>query len=514
MINDFITGLFVFASLFGFGQQSFGAFSDPFLSIQLAASPTNGDCLTTDGTNNDWTTCAAGGGGSDSNWSFFNNSGIRLATTTNQVLIGGSATSTLDLLQVYGAVRATYFTATSTTASSTFPNLLSTNSTTTNATSTSLYNSGQTRLGALSSSLVLSGSTGILSNYAGTSCTNQFPRSLNAAGAATCASIALASDVSGDLPFSSLTQIAANSVLGNITGATADVAAIATSSLYSGTDGQVLARFNGTWVGQATTTLSTITGTLGVSKGGTGLTTIGGTNHILYTTAADTISSEAAFTYNPSSDLFTAASSSITNATSTSLFSTTASSTNLFASALQIANQALTITSARVATLLGSWDFGGADSIEIVNGTAPVVNAIGETALDTSANQLLIATSTNASYPAVFPLEQPLFSITIGSTTPEFISSGTIPISRWVGKGREVTRVECYVTGGTSKVMNISDGTNDTETTTCATTNTQDNSLDTNATFTASELWYIEFGATTGTVNYVTYTAYGYINRE
>lgn len=42
--------------------------------------------------------------------------------------------------------------------------------------------------------------TGVPSIYAGTSCTNQFPRSLNASGAATCASVALAADVSGTLP--------------------------------------------------------------------------------------------------------------------------------------------------------------------------------------------------------------------------------------------------------------------------------------------------------------------------
>jgi hypothetical protein len=36
-----------------------------------------------------------------------------------------------------------------------------------------------------------------LSAYGGTSCTNQFPRSLNASGAATCASVAVGSDVSG-----------------------------------------------------------------------------------------------------------------------------------------------------------------------------------------------------------------------------------------------------------------------------------------------------------------------------
>lgn len=44
------------------------------------------------------------------------------------------------------------------------------------------------------------GSGASYSAYAGTSCTNQFPRSLNASGVATCASVAAATDVSGTLP--------------------------------------------------------------------------------------------------------------------------------------------------------------------------------------------------------------------------------------------------------------------------------------------------------------------------
>ncbi|HVP49645.1 MAG TPA: hypothetical protein VMT56_00335 [Candidatus Bathyarchaeia archaeon] len=47
-------------------------------------------------------------------------------------------------------------------------------------------------------------STGALTAYGGTSCTNQFPRSLNASGAATCASVALGSDVTGSLPVASV----------------------------------------------------------------------------------------------------------------------------------------------------------------------------------------------------------------------------------------------------------------------------------------------------------------------
>ena len=33
-----------------------GAFDDPFVSIQLATDPDNGECLTTDGSNNVWST--------------------------------------------------------------------------------------------------------------------------------------------------------------------------------------------------------------------------------------------------------------------------------------------------------------------------------------------------------------------------------------------------------------------------------------------------------------------------
>lgn len=42
--------------------------------------------------------------------------------------------------------------------------------------------------------------SGGFSEYAGTSCTNQFPRALSASGAATCASVSLTADVSGTLP--------------------------------------------------------------------------------------------------------------------------------------------------------------------------------------------------------------------------------------------------------------------------------------------------------------------------
>lgn len=74
--------------------------------------------------------------------------------------------------------------------------------------------SAEQAMGSLGTGLVKNTTTtGVQSIYAGTSCTNQFPRSLDASGAATCASVALGADVSGDLPFSNLVQSSAASVI-------------------------------------------------------------------------------------------------------------------------------------------------------------------------------------------------------------------------------------------------------------------------------------------------------------
>lgn len=62
---------------------------------------------------------------------------------------------------------------------------------------------GGTGVGTLTG-LALGNGTSAFSAYTGTSCTNQFPRSLNASGVATCATVSLTADVSGNLPITNL----------------------------------------------------------------------------------------------------------------------------------------------------------------------------------------------------------------------------------------------------------------------------------------------------------------------
>ena len=83
MITKIIATILIgIGSMFGVTQNkdsklTLGAFSDPFLSVQLASSPVNNYCLKTDGTNNSWSSsCGSGGGGS---------AGGTWSTTTSQV---------------------------------------------------------------------------------------------------------------------------------------------------------------------------------------------------------------------------------------------------------------------------------------------------------------------------------------------------------------------------------------------------------------------------------------------
>lgn len=141
--------------------------------------------------------------------------------------------------------------------------------TTTNATSTNITVTGNFIVEPLTSALVLTGSAGAFAEYAGASCTNQFPQVQSATGGWTCDSVVLTTDVSGDLPFANLAQVSANSVLANPTGATADAQSVATSTLFGASvpGGYVLASNGSTWQAMATATCAAITGSADLCDG-------------------------------------------------------------------------------------------------------------------------------------------------------------------------------------------------------------------------------------------------------
>lgn len=316
------------------------------------------------------------------------------------------------------------------------------NATTTNATTTSLYVTG------LTSALSLFDANGQATEYAGTSCTNQFPRSLSAVGAATCASVALATDVSGDLAFSNLTQGSALSVLGVSTNGIADVASIA-----AGSDHQVLRR-SGTSLAFGSINLAqsaAVTGTLPIGNGGTGLTAVGASSTVL-TTNGTIFIWQSIVTYVES------------------------------------------IINAASLVLTGNWDFGGATGLEIPNGTNPTTNATGECAWDTtsgqfrcfdgSANRVL---SNGNFYPAFsFPSGTQTSTTTTSTTT---LALGTAFVAEtW-------SQVECWSGAGTVGYR-FTDGTNNMNFLQ-ATGTVSRFSLSSNNTFTASEKRFVEVGPMT-----------------
>jgi len=125
---------------------------------------------------------------------------------------------------------------------------------------------------------------------------------INSAGTALAfgqVNLASSSAITGDLPFANLTQIAGLSLLGVAGNSTADVAAITAAS-----DGQVMRR-NGTAIGFGTVALDSanaVSGTLPVTRGGTGAGSFG-TGGVLFGNGTGAILSDSLFLWDTTNNL-------------------------------------------------------------------------------------------------------------------------------------------------------------------------------------------------------------------
>lgn len=151
-----------------------------------------------------------------------------------------------------------------------------------------------------------------------------------------------------------------------------------------------------------------------------------------------------------------------------------------------------------LATLAGALDAGGATSFEIPNGTGPTVNATGELALDTTNDQLILYGSSATRVYAYTGSKDKTIEDPVDA-------DDNIPLMSWP-YAVTVTKVYCNTTGSStpSISMTLGDGTNSFEAITCDDDGATDDGSITNATFNADEQLEVDFGAPSGTVDWVT----------
>lgn len=154
----------------------------------------------------------------------------------------------------------------------------------------------------------------------------------------------------------------------------------------------------------------------------------------------------------------------------------------------------------------GVFDFGGATSFEIPNGTGPTVDAAGEIAVDTTTGQLkffdgadthiLTGTTTKAFNIASSTLDAMGNKFSAGTTTLLLLNDP-----------EPLTLSGFYCTASTTgtALVRFGDGTNWTNTGTCTTGSYTP--VTSNGTFTSFEAFNVQASSTTGTTNRVSITA-------
>lgn len=287
---------------------------------------------------------------------------------------------------------------------------------------------------------------------------------------------------------------------------------------------------NGATVGSvATSTLATgngltVTGTLGSQVGGTNSTISINSTGLVTNALVTWNGSNLVATGTPNLTIGTLTSTStatstfagrlhIGTTTPTSGGSATFSVKSLMNIVAQFFTSAGTkimeIADSGLVTLLGTWNFGEATSLEIPNSTSPTLGAGGILALDTTSNNLIMATSTNGHF-VVGSATTTLYSFSIASTSPDAISGGIIYLPDHPN-AQVVTAISCFVDGGTSQVINLSNdaGSSDTNTATCTTSRGQ-YAITSNNSYASYGGIRLELGTKTGSWDYLTIRVMGY----
>lgn len=616
-------------------EPAVGGFGDPFLSLQVGTDPTNGDCLTTDGTNSTWSaTCGSGGGSATTTingvtgptFSFATGTatgiGLTIASSSGTLTftptvssgyviplsasttewataygwgdhslagyltgvawgdITGTLSNQTDLQTALNAKQDTLTTgnltesitglefdatrsviggaaALSLTSGYVIPLSASTTewaaahaSTTAltpayirglfSGTSPVSYNSGTGAIGItadaigdtelafntgqnltttsaptfasstfsnLTSAVLLTTAGGLLQEYAGTACTNQFVRSLSALAAATCAAVNLTSDVTGTLPI-------ANGGTGE-TSATNAFAALAPSlakgglissngvsnpsALLVGSNGTILMASSSASLGIAWTATSS----LGITA------SAGGSNTQLQYNNAGALAGLSTLTTDGSSLTMTGTSTLATTTITNLLGMTSIDSTSIttIENAFDTVSAALeTAIEAALDTLTNLTNVAVSTVLQIPNGTGPTCNDPGEVCHDTSSStnpQLILD-----DYVVARGVNK-LFSFQLSSSSPQFTPGATTTLPVEID-GYTVTNIYCFVIGGTSKIIRLFG-----ETITCTTSNTADDGSI--ASPTAASLSVnnnVVASTTSGVVNYLNVSIFGTYTRK
>ena len=409
-----------------------------------------------------------------------------------------------------------------------------------NASTSLLSVSGEVDFDTLTSALILTGSGGVLAEYTGTTCTNQFVRILSALGVATCATVGTA-DVAG-LDISDDTNLAVTSPI-TLTGDTIGFD-FGTANTWTGAN--IFNNITRSTTTQATSTnffSSILTGNQ-LSVGGSATTTINTAGSLALPTGATLTVTDltSALTLTGAGGIF----AEYTGTSCTNQFPRSLSALGVATCATVVAGDVdladLTATNSTL-TFSGTYDGQTARTIginlanpntwtglqtitnasttnltagtffQLPTGTAMTGLMEGSLFHDTTSDNLLMGTTTASSATAhvvVASATTTLYAFAVASTSPDLVSGGIIELPAH-HLAQVAVAVICKADAGTSVVINLSNigGTSDTNTATCTTTSTQFNFTSNNS-FAAYAAPRLEVGTVTGAVDRLSIRVIGY----